>query len=91
MSLRYDDPEGWYTQGSLVGSSKVYLDAANQYERNDYALLNLVAGYQLGDWELAAYADNIGDKRYDAVGYQNGFVTIYSPPREVGMRFTWRL
>ena len=91
LSLRYDDPEGWYTQGSLVGSSNVYLDAANQYERNDYALLNLVAGYQLGDWELAAYADNVADKQYDAVGYQNGFVTIYSPPREVGVRFTWRL
>jgi iron complex outermembrane receptor protein len=35
--------------------------------------------------------NNAADKTYDAVGYQNGFVTVYSPPREVGLRLTWRL
>jgi iron complex outermembrane receptor protein len=74
-----------------VGSSKVYLDAANQYQRNGYGLINLVAGYARGDWEIAAYVNNAADKTYDAVGYQNGFVTVYSPPREVGLRLTWRL
>jgi len=53
--------------------------------------VNLVAGYQRGSWEIAAYTDNATDQRYDAVGYQNGFVTVYSPPREAGLRLTWRL
>ncbi|WP_275630328.1 TonB-dependent receptor [Pseudomonas sp. 273] len=91
IGIRYDAPQGWYAQASVTGSSKVYLDAANQYERNGYALVNLVAGYQRGNWEVAAYTDNATDQRYDAVGYQNGFVTVYSPPREAGLRLTWRL
>ncbi|BCL73902.1 TonB-dependent receptor (plasmid) [Vibrio nigripulchritudo] len=89
MGLRYDAPEGWYTQASVKGTSKMYLDAANQYRRNGYGLVNLVAGYQYDNWEVAAYASNVTDNTYDAVGYQNGFVTVYSPPRELGLRLTW--
>ncbi|OCX15670.1 TonB-dependent receptor [Stutzerimonas xanthomarina] len=91
IGIRYDAPQGWYAQASVTGSSKVYLDAANQYQRNGYGLVNLVAGYQRGNWEVAAYADNVTDQRYDAVGYQNGFVTVYSPPREAGLRLSWRM
>lgn len=91
VGLRYDAPQGWYAQASVVGSSKIYLDAANQYQRNGYGLVNLVAGYQRGNWEIAAYANNVGNKTYDAAGYQGGYVTIYSPPREVGVRLTWRM
>lgn len=91
IGLRYDAPAGWYAQASVVGASKVYLDAANRYRRNGYGLVNLVAGYQHGNWEIAAYANNVADKTYDAAGYQNGFVTVYSPPREVGLRLTWRM
>ncbi|CAM4297493.1 TonB-dependent receptor [Kerstersia similis] len=91
VGVRYDAPQGWYAQASLVGSSKIYLDAANQYRRNGYGLVNLVAGYQRGDWEIAAYVNNLADKTYDAAGYQGGYVTIYSPPREIGARLTWRM
>lgn len=91
IALRYEAARGWYAQASVVGGSKVYLDAANEYQRNGYGLINLIAGYTHGNWELAAYANNIANKTYDAVGYQNGFVTVYSPAREVGLRLTWRL
>lgn len=90
FGIQYDAPEGWYAQANLVGSSKVYLDAANQYKRNGYGLINMTAGYQYDKWEVTAYVNNLADKRYDAVGYQNGFVTVYSPPRELGLRLTWR-
>lgn len=50
----------------------------------------MTAGYQYDKWEVTAYVNNLADKRYDAVGYQNGFVTVYSPPRELGLRLTWR-
>lgn len=91
LGLRYDDPEGWYVQGNLVGSDKVYLDAANQYTRNGYALVNLSAGVRYEQWELSGYVNNLADREYDAVGYQNGFITVYSPPRELGVRVTWKL
>jgi len=91
VGLRYDDPSGWYAQTQLTGSSKVYLDAANRYARNGYGLVNVLAGYRHGDWDVTLYANNIANRTYDAVGYQNGFVTVYSPPREVGLRLTWRM
>lgn len=91
LGIRYDAPQGWYAQGQVRGTSKVYLDAANSYKRNGYGLIDLVIGYQQSNWEVAAYVNNAANKTYDAVGYQNGFVTVYSPPREVGMRLTWRM
>lgn len=91
IGLRYIAPQGWYAQASVVGSSKLYLDADNQYKRNGYGLVNLVSGYRLDGWEIAAYANNVANKKYDAVGYNAGHYTIYSPPREVGMRLTWRM
>ncbi|RMW98766.1 TonB-dependent receptor [Allofranklinella schreckenbergeri] len=89
-SLRYDAPQGWYAQAGLTGSSKVYLDAANRHQRRGHALLNLAAGYQRRPWEISAHVRNAGNTAYDAVGYQNGFVTVYSPPREIGLRLSWQ-
>lgn len=90
IGLRYEAPSGWYAQAGLVGMGKVYLDAANRYARQGHGLLNLLGGYARGAWEFAAYANNSANKRYDAVGYQNGFVTVFSPPRELGARLSWR-
>ncbi|MFY2084516.1 TonB-dependent receptor, partial [Achromobacter xylosoxidans] len=91
LTARYDAPAGWYAQASLSGAGPVYLDAANRYRRSGYALVNLAAGVTVRQVEIAAYVNNLANRRYDAVGYQNGIVTVYSPPREVGLRLTWRL
>lgn len=91
IGVRYDAPAGWHVQAQVSGMDKVYLDAANRYRRNGYGVLNLQAGRSLGAYELSAYVRNVANKRYDAVGFQNGFVTVYSPPREVGLRLTWRM
>lgn len=91
LSARYDAPAGWYAQASLTGVGRVYLDAANRYARNGYGLVNLAAGVTVNQVEITAYVNNLADRRYDAVGYQNGIVTVYSPPREVGLRLSWRI
>ena len=91
LTARYDAPAGWYAQASLSGTGPVYLDAANRYRRNGYALVNLAAGVTVRQVEISAYVNNLANRRYDAVGYQNGIVTVYSPPRELGLRLTWRL
>jgi len=69
----------------------VYLDAANQYQRNGYGLLDTSAGRAWGAMDFSVYAKNLGNNTFDAVGYQNGFVTVYSPPREVGVRVVWNM
>ena len=91
LALRYDAPRGWWAQAAVQGTGKVYLDAANRYTRPGYALLNLATGYASGPWEISAYVRNAANRRYDAVGYLNGQVVVYSPPRELGLRLTWRM
>ncbi len=91
LTARYDAPAGWYAQASLTGTGRVYLDAANRYSRNGYGLVNLAAGVTVQQVEISAYVNNLANRRYDAVGYQNGIVTVYSPPRELGLRLTWRI
>jgi len=91
LALRYDAPRGWWAQAAVQGTGKVYLDAANRYTRPGYTPLNLAAGYASGPWEISAYVRNATNRRYDAVGYLNGQVVVYSPPRELGLRLTWRM
>lgn len=78
-------------QNPLTGTGRVYLDAANRYSRNGHGVVSLAAGVTVRQLEITAYVNNLANRRDDAVGYQNGIVTVYSPPREAGVRFTWRI
>ena len=91
IGLRYQDQQGWYVQASVRGSGMVYLDPANKYKRNGYAVLDLAAGYRQNNWELALYINNATNRQYDAIGYMNGYVSVYSAPREVALRLTWKI
>lgn len=91
VGVRYDAPAGWHVQAQASGMGRVYLDAANRYQRPGYGLVDLQAGRGFGPVELSAYVRNAANQHYDAVGYQNGIVTVYSPPREFGLRLTWRM
>lgn len=92
VTLRYEDLSGWSASASVVSNSSIYLDPANTYEQEGYALLNLAGQYPISQRAtLSAYANNVTDETYDAVGFQNGYVTVYSPPREVGLKLTWDL
>lgn len=89
LGLRYDAENRWYTQLNLSAVSRTYLDAANSNRRAGYGLIDLDVGRSFERFEVSAYVNNLANKRYDAVGYQNGFVDVYSPPRELGLRLTF--
>lgn len=92
FSLRYESINGWSAAASVVGSGSVYLDAANKYQQDGYELIHVSASYPLTEKaSLSAYVNNLQDRQFDAVGYQNGYVTVYSPPREYGVKFTLEL
>jgi iron complex outermembrane receptor protein len=91
LGLRYDATAGGYLQASLSGVGRTYLDSANRHSRAGYGLLDLSAGYEFDHYGIAAYLHNATDKRFDAVGYLNGTTTVYSPPRELGLRLSYRL
>ena len=38
---------------------------------------------------VSVSASKLADRRYEAVGYQNGIGTVVSPPREAGLRLRW--
>lgn len=86
LGLRYDHESGFYTRARASGTSRIYLDAANEETRPGYARLDLGAGYAHGAIEAELYADNVTGSEYDAEGFLNGTATVYSPPREVGLR-----
>lgn len=93
LTLRHDNKTtGWFGQMRLSGSSAIDLDAANQYQRAGYGQLDLSVGKYWGNghrWML--YTHNLTNQQYDAVGYQNGYVTVYSPPREIGLQVSLSL
>lgn len=93
LGLRYDAPSGWFAQAQAAGYGKVYVDAANNaaYRRPGYGVINLAAGHTWGRTELTAYVNNAAAKQYDTVGFPNNTITVYSPPREIGLRLNWHL
>lgn len=93
LGLRYDAPSGWFAQAQAAGYGKVYMDAANTASRRrpGYGVINLAAGYAWERMELTAYVNNAADKQYDTVGFPIATVTVYSPPREFGLRLNWHL
>lgn len=93
LGVRYDAPSGWFAQAQAAGAGKVYVDAANTAanKRSGYAVINLSAGYAWTRTELTAYVNNAADKHYDVIGFPASTITIYSPPREAGLRLTFRL
>lgn len=91
IGLRYQNQQGWYVQASVRGSGMIYLDPANKYQRSGYAVVDLAAGYRQNNWELALYVNNATNRKYDAVGYMNGYVSVYSQPIEVALRMTWKI
>ena len=93
LGVRYDAPSGWFAQAQVVGAGKVYVDAANTpaNKRAGYGVVNLAAGYAWTRTELTAYVNNAADKHYDVVGFPASTITIYSPPREAGLRLSFHL
>lgn len=91
VGVRYDGGS-WYAGARLNGASRVWLDAANVYPRTGYGLIDMTAGWRMNrNVDVGVFVRNLGDKDYDAIGFQNGSTVIYGIPREFGFRMTWRL
>jgi iron complex outermembrane receptor protein len=93
FGLRHDAAGGWFAQAHVAGYGKIYVDAANTpaYRRPGYGVVNLSAGRRWEQTQLTAYVNNATGKRYDTFGFPNSATTIYSPPREFGLRLSWHL
>lgn len=91
FGLRYEHASGAYGLLQWHGASHSFLDAGNQYRQAGYGIVDMTLGYAWRDLDVSLFVDNLTDKEYDAVGYLNGSVRIYSPPREVGLKVSYKL
>lgn len=81
---------GFYGRVEVTGYGEMYFDKTNKNKKDEYSIVNSKIGYE-GEWfDCYLYAKNLFDKEYDSEGYYNGYYTIYSPPREAGVRFVFR-
>lgn len=90
LGAQYRHAQGLYAGADLIGVGKMYFDKTNQFARDAYAVVNAKAGYETENLDIYLYAKNLLDKAYDSVGYQSGFYTFYSDPREIGVRVVCR-
>ncbi len=82
----YRHDSGWYVGADVTACGKMYLDKANKYSRDGYALVNAKIGYEMEHMNVYLYTKNLFNEEYNANGYMNGMYTMYSEPREVGLQ-----
>lgn len=90
LGAQYRHVSGAYARVDLLGYGKIYFDKTNEYSRDPYELVNLKIGYEGEHFDVYLYGKNIFDTEYDSVGWYDGFYTVYSDPREIGLQLTYR-
>lgn len=90
IGAQYRASSGFYARMDVVGYGRMYLDKANTYSRDPYALLNAKIGYEGENLDVYLYGKNLSDARYDTEGYYGGMFTLYSDPREIGVALAYR-
>lgn len=90
IGAQYRTDQGYYARADINGYGKMYLDKANENSQKAYNLVNTKIGYEQEDYDIYLYADNLFDKKYDAIGTFGGNYRTYSPPREIGIRLNYR-
>lgn len=87
---QYRARKGFYAGVDLVGYGEMYLDTANTYLRDAYQLLNAKVGYEAGNWDIYLYGKNIFDEDYTMDGFGGEYFKVYSDPRKIGLKLTYR-
>ncbi len=87
---QYRMENGVYAGIDFLGYGEMYFDKANQFVQDAYQLVNAKIGYEAQNWDIYLYGKNIFDKEYNSDGYYGGFYTTFSPPREIGVKLTYR-
>jgi iron complex outermembrane receptor protein len=90
IGAQYRHPIGFYARADWVGYGETYFDKENNYSRDPYQLVNAKIGYEADNVDVYLYAKNLFDEEYDSEGYYDGFYTIYSDPREIGLQLVYR-
>ncbi len=90
LGVSYRDEKGIFGRVDLYGYGKTYFDKENTRSRDAYEIVNAKIGYETSSYDIYLYAQNLFNKKYDAVGYYEANKLIYSEPREIGIQLVYR-
>ncbi|WP_418184996.1 TonB-dependent receptor [Aliarcobacter vitoriensis] len=91
LGAQYRANNGLYARIDFNGYGKTYFDKANKYSQKAYTLANTKIGYEADNFDIYFYANNIFDKKHDAIGaYFNGTTTILREEPEFGIKLAYR-
>jgi len=90
IGLQYRADNGLYARTDINGYGKTYFDSANENSQKAYELVNVKLGYEMDNYDLYLYSNNLLDKEHHATNYFNGTTTAYREGREVGVRLAYR-
>lgn len=90
IDMSYRNHMGIFGNLGLIGYGSMYLNKENKYKQDPYKIVKAKFGYETERFDIYLYSDNLFDEEYDSVGYFGGFYTVYSPPRESGIKITLR-
>jgi iron complex outermembrane receptor protein len=90
LGAQYRHTSGFYARADLIGYGEMFFDAANDYSRDPYEIVNAKIGYEANNFDVYLYAKNLFDEKYDSAGYYGGSYVVYSEPGEVGLQAVYR-
>ncbi len=85
----YRHPAGFYASADLVGYGDMYMDAANEDEKDAYSVMNAKIGYEFENIDVYLYAENLFDEELVTRNYY-GFYNVHGNQREIGLQLTYR-
>jgi outer membrane receptor protein involved in Fe transport len=88
----YRLPCGWFVGAGVTAVGEYWFDERNTAKQSPYALLRLRAGWEKGNFGVAAFAHNLTDTKYYAnaldLGPSQGFVGTPGDPQVFGIEVT---
>jgi len=90
LGVTYRAEQGYYASADISGYGDMYGDFANELKIDAYELVNTKLGYEQENYDIYLYANNLFDKKYDAVGLYGIGTVVYSEPREIGVQLAYR-
>ena len=86
---QYRHETGLYLRAEVLGTTKTYLNSANNGYIPSHAMVNAKIGWEFENINAYFYADNVFDKRYDYVNAFGGTYGIATAGATYGMIFSY--
>ena len=89
VGAQYTFDFGLYLRAENIFTGDYYVDPANKIRQKDFSITNLKVGYEMDDFKVYAYANNIFGEEYYTYGHTDSMAGVdvvrLGAPRVIGM------